>query len=113
MTVYRALGAAQQLEEEGISAEVIDPRTLVPLDKEIILNSVKKTGRLVIVEEDNQTGGWASDLAAIAADEAFFWLDAPIKRVSAPDTPAPFAPVMEEFYVPSEERIIEAVKSTM
>ena len=113
LTVYRALGAAQQLEDEGISAEVIDPRTLVPLDKELILNSVKKTGRLVIVEEDNQTGGWASDLAAIVADEAFFWLDAPIKRVSAPDTPAPFAPVMEEFYVPSEERIIEAVKATM
>ena len=112
LTVYRALGAAEQLAKEGISAEVIDPRTLVPLDKELILESVRKTGRLVIVEEDNLTGGWAGDIAAIVAEEAFFYLDAPIKRVSAPDTPAPFAPVMEASYVPSEERILQAVKST-
>ncbi len=111
LTMYRALAAAEQLAQEGIEAEVIDPRTLVPLDKELILESVRKTGRLVIVEEDNLTGGWAADVAAIVAEEAFFWLDAPIKRVSAPDTPAPFAPVMEQFYVPSEERVIEAVKS--
>jgi pyruvate dehydrogenase E1 component beta subunit len=111
LTMYRALAAAEQLVQEGIEAEVIDPRTLVPLDKELILESVRKTGRLVIVEEDNLTGGWAADVAAIVAEEAFFWLDAPIKRVSAPDTPAPFAPVMEQFYVPSEERVIEAVKS--
>lgn len=111
LTMYRALAAAEQLAQEGIEAEVIDPRTLVPLDKELILESVRKTGRLVIVEEDNLTGGWAADVAAIVAEEAFFWLDAPIKRVSAPDTPAPFAPVMEQFYVPSVERVIEAVKS--
>jgi pyruvate dehydrogenase E1 component beta subunit len=111
LTVYRGLAAAEELSQEGIDAEVIDPRTLVPLDKELILDSVRKTGRLVIVEEDNLTGGWAADIAAIVAEEAFFWLDAPIKRVSAPDTPAPFAPVMEDFYVPSEERVIEAVKS--
>jgi pyruvate/2-oxoglutarate/acetoin dehydrogenase E1 component len=111
LTMYRALAAAEKLAEEGIEAEVIDPRTLVPLDKELILASVRKTGRLVIVEEDNLTGGWAADIAAIAAEEAFFWLDAPVKRVSAPDTPAPFAPIMEQFYVPSEERIIQAVKS--
>jgi pyruvate dehydrogenase E1 component beta subunit len=111
LTMYRALAAAEQLAQEGIEAEVIDPRTLVPLDKDLILESVRKTGRLVVVEEDNLTGGWAADVAAIVAEEAFFWLDAPIKRVSAPDTPAPFAPVMEGFYVPSEERVIEAVKS--
>jgi pyruvate dehydrogenase E1 component beta subunit len=111
LTVYRALAAAEQLAQEGIEAEVIDPRTLVPLDKELILESVRKTGRLVIVEEDNLTGGWAADIAAIVAEEVFFWLDAPIKRVSAPDTPVPFAPVMEQFYVPSEERVIQAVKS--
>jgi len=111
LTMYRALAAAERLAQEGIEAEVIDPRTLVPLDKELILESVRKTGRLVIVEEDNLTGGWAADVAAIVAEEAFFWLDAPIKRVSAPDTPAPFAPVMEQFYVPSVERVIEAVKS--
>ncbi len=111
LTMYRALAAAEQLAEEGIEAEVIDPRTLVPLDEELILESVRKTGRLVIVEEDNLTGGWAADVAAIVAEEAFFWLDAPIKRVSAPDTPVPFAPIMEQFYVPSEERVVQAVKS--
>jgi acetoin:2,6-dichlorophenolindophenol oxidoreductase subunit beta len=111
LTVYRALEAAEQLAGQGVSAEVIDPRTLVPLDKELILNSVRKTGRLVIVEEDNQTGGWAGDLAAIAAEEAFFYLDAPIKRVSAPDVPPPFAPVLEANYVPSVARIVDAVKS--
>ena len=111
LTVYRALVAAEQLAQEGIEAEVIDPRTLVPLDRELILKSVRKTGRLVIVEEDNLTGGWAADLAGIAAQDAFDWLDAPIKRISAPDTPVPFAPVMEQFYVPSAERVVEAVKS--
>lgn len=111
LTVYRALEAAERLAQEGIEAEVIDPRTLVPLDKGLILESVRKTGRLVIVEEDNLTGGWAGDIAAIVAEEAFYWLDAPIKRVSAPDTPPPFAPVMEDFYVPSVERVVQAVKS--
>lgn len=111
LTMYRALAAAEALAKDGIDAEVIDPRTLVPLDKELILESVRKTGRLVIVEEDTLTGGWAGDLAAIVADEAFWYLDAPVKRVSAPDIPPPFAPVMEQFYVPSVERVVEAVKS--
>jgi pyruvate dehydrogenase E1 component beta subunit len=111
LTMYRALQAAEILAQEGIDAEVIDPRTLVPLDKELILRSVRKTGRLVIVEEDNLSGGWAGDLAAIVADEAFWYLDAPIKRVSAPDVPPPFAPVMEQFYVPSVERVVAAVKA--
>jgi pyruvate/2-oxoglutarate/acetoin dehydrogenase E1 component len=111
LTVYRAMGAAEKLAQEGIQAEVIDPRTLVPLDKELILESVRKTGRLVVVEEDNLTGGWGGDIAAMVAEEAFFYLDAPVKRVSAPDTPPPFAPVMDEFYVPSEGRVVEAVKS--
>lgn len=111
LTLYRALAAAETLAGQGLEAEIIDPRTLVPLDKELILASVRKTGRLVIVEEDNQTGGWAAEIAAIVADEAFVWLDAPIKRVSAPDVPPPFAPVLERAYVPTEERIIDAVLS--
>ena len=111
LTMYRAMEAAEILAKEGIEAEVIDPRTLVPLDKALILESVRKTGRLVIVEEDNLTGGWAGDIAAIVAEEAFYWLDAPIKRVSAPDVPPPFAPVMEQFYVPSVERVVAAVKA--
>ena len=111
LMLYRALAAAEKLAEAGIEAEVIDPRTLVPLDKELILASVRKTGRLVIVEEDNLTGGWAAEIAAIAADEAFDYLDAPIKRVSAPDVPPPFAPVLEREYVPDEGEIIEAVRA--
>ncbi len=111
LTVYRALAAAEMLAEQGIEAEVIDPRTLVPLDKELILASVRKTGRLVVAEEDNLTGGWAAEVAAIVAEEAFMWLDAPIKRVSAPDVPPPFAPVLEREYVPSADKIVAAVQS--
>ncbi len=113
LTMYRALAAAEALAKDGIDAEVIDPRTLVPLDKELILESVRKTGRLVIVEEDTLTGGWAGELAAIVADEAFWYLDAPIKRVSAPDVPPPFAPAMEQFFVPSVERVVEAARSLL
>ena len=111
LTLYRALAAAEELAAEGIDAEVIDPRTLVPLDKELILGSVRKTGRLVVVEEDNLTNGWAAEIAAIAAEEAFDYLDAPIVRVSAPDVPPPFAPLLEAHYVPSVERVVAAVRS--
>jgi pyruvate dehydrogenase E1 component beta subunit len=110
LTVYRALAAADRLAEDGIEAEVIDPRTLVPLDKEMILESVRKTHRFVVVEEDNRTHGWGAEIAAMVAEEAFWWLDAPPVRVSAPDTPPPFAPNLEELYVPSVERVVEAVR---
>jgi pyruvate dehydrogenase E1 component beta subunit len=113
LMVYRALQAAEALAAQGIQAEVIDPRTLVPLDKDLIFASVQKTGRLVIVEEDNLTNGWGAEVAALVADEAFVWLDAPIKRVAAPDTPPPFAPVLEQLYVPSVERIVAAVRATL
>jgi pyruvate dehydrogenase E1 component beta subunit len=111
LMLYRSLAAAETLAGKGIQAEVIDPRTLVPLDKELILSSVKKTGRLVIVEEDNLSGGWGAEIAALVADEAFMWLDAPIKRVAAPDVPPPFAPVLEREYVPDEAKIVETVLS--
>ena len=111
LTMYHAMAAAEMLAQQGIEAEVIDPRTLVPLDKELILTSVRKTGRLVIAEEDNLTGGWAAEVAAIVAEEAFMWLDAPIKRVSAPDVPPPFAPVLEQEYVPNADKIVAAVQS--
>ncbi len=110
LTVYRALGAADQLAEQGIDAEVIDPRTLVPLDKELILESVRKTHRFVVVEEDNRTHGWGAEIAAMVAEEAFWHLDAPPVRVSAPDIPPPFAPGLEELYVPSVDRVVAAVK---
>ena len=112
-TLYQALAAADMLTEQGIEVEIIDPRTLVPLDKELIYNSVRKTGRLIVVEEDNLTNGWGAEIAALAADEVFEWLDAPIKRVAAPDVPPPFAPVLEKEYLPNEEKIIAAVKSVL
>jgi pyruvate dehydrogenase E1 component beta subunit len=112
LMLYRALAAARVLAERGIEAEVIDPRTLVPLDKTLILASVRKTGRLLIVEEDNLTNGWGAEVAALMADEAFEWLDAPIKRVAAPDVPPPFAPVLEQEYVPSEQKIVDAILAT-
>lgn len=111
LMLYRALGAADRLAERGIQAEVIDPRTLVPLDKGLILESVRKTGRLLIVEEDNLTNGWGAEVAALMADEAFEWLDAPIKRLAAPDVPPPFAPVLEQAYVPSEAKIVDMALS--
>jgi acetoin:2,6-dichlorophenolindophenol oxidoreductase subunit beta len=111
LMLYRSLAAAETLAQKGIDVEVIDPRSLVPLDKELILESVKKTGRLVIVEEDNLTNGWGAEVAALMADEAFWFLDAPVKRVAAPDTPPPFAPTLEREYVPSEAKIVAAVET--
>ena len=111
LMLYRSLAAADRLAEQGIEAEVIDPRTLVPLDKNLILDSVCKTGRLLIVEEDNLTNGWGAEIAALMADEAFAWLDAPIKRLAAPDVPPPFAPILEQNYVPTEQKIVDMALS--
>lgn len=108
--VIKALEAARALKEDGISAEIIDPRTLVPLDKEAIVNSVKKTGRLVIVSEDCKTAGVTAEIAAIVAEEAIDYLDAPIKRVAEPDTPIPFSPPLEKHVLPNEKMIIKAVR---
>src|SRR5579884_1830006 len=111
--VHQALAAAEMLEAEGISAEIVDPRTLSPLDEETILNSVAKTHRLVIVDEDNPRCSVATDIAALAADKAFTELDAPIKLVTAPHTPVPFSPPLEQFYIPSPERIVATVLQLM
>jgi pyruvate dehydrogenase E1 component beta subunit len=111
--VHKALGAAEILEKEGISVEVIDPRTLTPLDKRKITNSVKKTGRIVVVSEDCKTAGVSAEIAAVVAEEAIDYLDAPIKRVTAPDTPIPFSPPLEQFVIPNEKAIIKAVKEVV
>ena len=113
LMVQRALAAADKLQEKGISVEVIDPRTLVPLDKQAIIDSVKKTGRLVIMDEEPKIGSAAGEIAAVIAEEAFDFLDAPIKRVCAPDTPIPFSPVLEKFWMPDEENLIKAVTEIM
>jgi len=111
--VHKALAAAQELRKQGISVEVIDPKTLVPLDKQAIIKSVKKTGRIVIVTEDCKTAGVSAEIAAIVAEEALDYLDAPIKRVAEPDTPIPFSPPLEQFVIPNEKTIIKAVKEVL
>jgi len=109
--VQKALAAAEELDRQGIKAEVIDPRTLVPLDKQAIVNSLKKTGRIVLVTEDCKTGGVSAEIAAVVAEEALDYLDAPIKRVAEPDTPIPFSPPLEQFVIPNEKSIVKAVKN--
>lgn len=108
--VHQALEAAEALAAEGIEAEVVDPRTLSPLDSGTILASVEKTHRLVIVDEDNPLCSVASTIAAIVADEGFDSLDAPIKMVTAPHAPVPFSPPLEQAYIPSPERIADVVR---
>ena len=111
--VHKALGAAKRLREDGVNVEVIDPRTLTPLDTETICNSVKKTGRMVVASEDCRTAGVSAEIAAIVAEKVIDYLDAPIKRVTAYDSPIPFSPPLEQFIIPSEQSIIQAVKQVI
>lgn len=111
LMVHRALAAAETLQREGIEVEVIDPRTLVPLDEDRILQSVAKTGRLVVVDECHRRCGVAAEIAALAAEQAHGDLHAPIRRVTAADTPVPFSPPLERFVEPTEDKIIEAVRA--
>jgi 2-oxoisovalerate dehydrogenase E1 component len=113
LMVERALAAADRLEERGISIEIIDPRTLVPFDKETIINSVRKTHRLVIMDEEPSVASAASEIAATIGTEAFDLLDAPIMKVCGPDTPIPFSPVLEKFWIPDENRLVRAVIEIM
>lgn len=110
LMVHKALQAAEILKKTGLSVEVVDPRTLVPLDRKTIVESVKKTGHLVIVSEDCRTTGVTAEISAVIAEEAIDYLDAPIQRLAEPDTPIPFSPPLEEEILPSEERIVAAVK---
>ena len=107
---YRAMQAADALEKEGISLEIIDPRSLVPFDYDTVLASLKKTGKLLIVHEDHYNGGWGAQLASYVAENAVMDLDAPVVRLGAADTPIPFSPKLENFVVPSAERITEAAR---
>ncbi|PSQ89029.1 MAG: pyruvate dehydrogenase complex E1 component subunit beta [Bacteroidetes bacterium QS_8_64_10] len=108
-----AMEAAEALDEEGYDAEVIDPRTIKPLDLETIARSVKKTNRLVVVDESNPFASFASEVTHQIQDEAFDFLDAPIARVTAPDTPAPYAPNLMDEYMPSAEEIVAEAKRVM
>ena len=110
LMMHFSMMAAAILEKEGISAEVIDPRTLWPLDMQLIVNSVKKTGRIAVVEESPKQGGVGAEIGAQISEKIPDYLIAPLKRIAAPNTPAPFSPVMEKFYIPQPERIADEVR---
>jgi 2-oxoisovalerate dehydrogenase E1 component beta subunit len=109
-TMRLSLSVADTLAAEGTSAEVVDLRTLIPLDVDTILTSVRKTGKALIVHEDNLTGGFGAEVAAVVSQQAFEHLDAPVTRVAAIDTPIPFTPVLEREYLPTEEDILRAAR---
>ena len=109
--VYTALEAAAKLEAEGIDAEVIDLRTLLPIDRETILESVKKTSKAIILHEATRTGGMAGELTAIINEGAFEYLDGPVVRVTAIDTPVPYAPPLEEFFLPQVADVLKAARA--
>jgi len=109
--VGEALAAATKLEQSGISAEVIDIRTLQPLDLKTIVESVKRTSRLIVTSDDVRTGGVGAEISASVSENAFGYLDAPIARIACPDTPIPFSPPLEQLYIPNADRIVETAKT--
>jgi 2-oxoisovalerate dehydrogenase E1 component beta subunit len=109
--LYPSLEAAEVLSQErGAETEVIDLRSLLPLDKDAILSSARKTGKVLVVHEDTKTGGIAGEIAAIVNEEVFEYLDGPVLRVTAPDTPVPYSPPLEEFFLPNKDKILEAAR---
>lgn len=108
--VYIALDAAKELEKEGIDLEVIDLRSLVPYDREAVLESAKKTSKVILLHEDTRIGGFAGELAALISEEAFEYLDGPIRRITAPDTPVPYSPPLEEFFLPKVSDVIRVAR---
>jgi len=113
LMVHRALDAAQQLAKQGIDVEVVDLRSLSPLDVDTVIETVENTGRLVVVDEAHPRCNIATDISALVCQQAFGALKAPIEMVCAPHTPVPFSPSLEDRYIPSAEQIIEAVKRTL
>ena len=111
--VHKSLAAAKELEKEGVDVEVLDLRTLTPLDREAVLNSVKKNHRLIIVEEDCKTGGVGAEISALVAEQALDYLDAPILRVAGLDSPIPSSPPLERAIIPDEKRIMAAVRESL
>ncbi|MFF2288800.1 alpha-ketoacid dehydrogenase subunit beta [Peribacillus butanolivorans] len=111
--VHTAMDAAEQLAGRGIEVEIVDPRSLSPLDEESILSSVAKTNRLIVMDEANPRCSVATDIAALVADKGFDTLDAPIKRITAPHTPVPFSPPLEDIYLPTPEKVIKVVSELL
>jgi 2-oxoisovalerate dehydrogenase E1 component beta subunit len=108
--LWTALEAAETLAKDGVSAEVLDLRTLLPLDEEAILASVRRTGKCLILHEDTRTGGLGAEIAATLSEKAFEWLDGPILRVTAPDTPVPYSPPLEEAFLPNVKTLLAAAR---
>ncbi|HZI49839.1 MAG TPA: transketolase C-terminal domain-containing protein, partial [Pyrinomonadaceae bacterium] len=108
--VLTALDAAEELEKEGLDVEVMDLRTLAPMDKEAILASVKKTSRALILHEASLTGGIGGEISAIISQEAFEWLDAPVVRLASIDTPVPYSPPLEDYYLPQVKDVLDAAR---
>jgi pyruvate/2-oxoglutarate/acetoin dehydrogenase E1 component len=108
--VYTADEAAQQLESDGVSVEIVDLRTVLPWDKLAVLESVRKTSKVLVLHEDTRTGGFGAEIAATIAEEAFEDLDAPVKRIAAPDTPVPFSPPLEKAYIPQVEDVAAGLR---
>jgi 2-oxoisovalerate dehydrogenase E1 component beta subunit len=108
--VYTAAEAAQQLESDGVSVEILDLRTLVPWDREAVLESAKKTSKVLVLHEDTRTGGFGGEIAATIAEEAFEHLDAPIMRITAPDSPVPFSPPLEKAYIPQVDDVAKGIR---
>jgi pyruvate/2-oxoglutarate/acetoin dehydrogenase E1 component len=108
--VYTADEAAKQLEGEGVSVEIVDLRSIVPWDKQAVLESVRKTSKVLVLHEDTRTGGFGGEIGATIAEEAFEDLDAPVKRLAAPDTPVPFSPPLEKAFIPQVEDVVKALK---
>jgi 2-oxoisovalerate dehydrogenase E1 component beta subunit len=108
--VYTAAEAAQQLEGDDISVEIIDLRTVMPWDKKAVLESARKTSKVLVLHEDTRTGGFGAEIAATIAEEAFEDLDAPVKRIAAPDTPVPFSPALEKAFIPQVEDVVKGLK---
>ncbi len=108
--VWVALEAASKLEEEGISVEVVDLRTLVPLDRQTVCDSVRKTSKVLLLHEDTLTGGMAGELAAVITETVFEYLDGPIVRVTAPDTPVPYSAPLEDAFLPNAEKVVEKAR---
>ena len=111
--VQVALSAADELARDGVSVEVVDPRTIAPLDRATLIASARKTGRVIVVDEGHQSYGASAELAAVVAEDAFWHLDAPVVRLGAMDVPIPFSPVLEDQTVPTSERVAEAVLSLL
>jgi pyruvate dehydrogenase E1 component beta subunit len=108
--VYVALEAADLLAADGIDAEVVDPRTTVPLDEETLLGSARKTGRVIVIDEGYRRYGVTAEIASVIADGAFYHLDAPVKRLGAMDVPIPFSPVLEDLTVPTAENVARTAR---